>query len=44
MQPGALGWSTIGLLLLLSTLWGANMGAIKLASQEMSPLFMVGLR
>lgn len=44
MRPGQLGWGTIGLLLLLSLLWGANMGAIKLASQEMSPLFMAGLR
>ncbi|MFH1034207.1 MAG: DMT family transporter [Pseudomonadota bacterium] len=44
MGQGQLAWSTIALLLLLSVIWGANMAAIKLASQDMSPLFMAGLR
>ncbi|MCF8063567.1 MAG: DMT family transporter [Deltaproteobacteria bacterium] len=37
-------WQPVVIMLCLATLWGANMAAIKIASREMAPLFMAGLR
>ena len=44
MQQGRLHWQPVVVMLCLATLWGANMAAIKIASREMAPLFMAGLR
>jgi drug/metabolite transporter (DMT)-like permease len=41
---GRLGPGVVALLLLLAMIWGANMAAVKVASRDMSPLFMAGLR
>ena len=44
MQRDQLSWRPILILLLLSALWGANYGAIRIASQGLAPLFMASLR
>ncbi len=44
MYKGQLRWQPVVIMLCLATVWGANMAAIKIASREMAPLFMAGLR
>ncbi len=44
VYQGQLRWQPVVIMLCLATLWGANMAAIKIASREMAPLFMAGLR
>ncbi len=44
MYRSQLQWQPVLIMLCLATLWGANMAAIKIASREMAPLFMAGLR
>ncbi len=39
-----LGWKTIVLLLIITMTWGANMAIIKLATRDIAPLFMAGIR
>lgn len=44
MYKSQLRWQPVVIMLCLATVWGANMAAIKIASREMAPLFMAGLR
>jgi drug/metabolite transporter (DMT)-like permease len=44
MQRDHLSWRPILILLLLSALWGANYGAIRIGSQGLAPLFMASFR
>ena len=44
MFRGQLRWQPVAVMIGLATLWGVNIAAIKIASREMSPLFMAGLR
>ena len=44
MYKAQLHWQPIALLLLITMIWGSNMAAVKIASREMAPLFMAGLR
>jgi len=37
-------WKPIALLLLITMIWGSNMAFVKIASREMAPIFMAGLR
>ncbi|RLB41848.1 MAG: EamA/RhaT family transporter [Deltaproteobacteria bacterium] len=37
-------WKPISVLLVLATVWGANMATIKIAEREIAPLFMAGTR
>ena len=44
MYKARLHWKPIAALMLLAIIWGMNMAIIKIASQEIAPLFMAGLR
>ena len=44
MYKAQLPWQPITLLLLITMIWGSNMAFVKIASQEMAPIFMAGLR
>jgi len=44
MYKGQLHWQPIALLLLITMIWGSNMAFVKIASREMAPIFMAGLR
>lgn len=44
MYRTELRWQPIVILLVLAIIWGGNMAAIKIASREMTPLFMAALR
>ncbi len=44
MYQTELPWKPVAVMVCLATVWGANMAAIKIASPEMTPLFMAGLR
>jgi drug/metabolite transporter (DMT)-like permease len=44
MYQTQLRWQPIAVLLVISMIWGGNMAFIKIASREMSPLFMAGFR
>lgn len=37
-------WRPIAVLMLLSMIWGSNMAFIKIASRDIAPLFMAGIR
>lgn len=39
-----LGWKIIVLLMLITMTWGANMAFVKLATRDIAPLFMAGIR
>ena len=39
-----LGWKTIVLLLIITMTWGANMAFIKLATRDIAPVLMAGIR
>ena len=44
MYRTQLQWQPIALLLLITMIWGSNMAFVKIASREMAPIFMAGLR
>jgi drug/metabolite transporter (DMT)-like permease len=44
LYKAQLHWQPIALLLIITMIWGSNMAAVKIASREMAPLFMAGLR
>jgi len=44
MYKAHLSWRPITILLILTMIWGSNMAFIKIASREMAPIFMAGLR
>ena len=44
MYRTQLRWQPIALLLLITMIWGSNMAFVKIASREMAPIFMAGLR
>ena len=44
MYKAQLSWRPIVILLVLTMIWGSNMALIKIASREMAPIFMAGLR
>lgn len=44
MYKTQLRWQPIAVLFVISVIWGGNMAFIKIASREMAPLFMAGLR
>ncbi len=44
MYKAQLHWQPIALLLLITMIWGSNMAFVKIASREMAPIFMAGLR
>jgi len=44
MYRTQLSWRPIVILLILTLIWGSNMAFIKIASREMAPIFMAGLR
>jgi drug/metabolite transporter (DMT)-like permease len=44
MYRTQLQWRPIALLLLITMIWGSNMAFVKIASREMAPIFMAGLR
>jgi len=44
MYRAQLHWKPIALLLLITMIWGSNMAFVKIASREMAPIFMAGLR
>jgi len=44
LRRGQLRWQPVLIMLCLAVIWGANMAAIKIASREMAPMFMAGLR
>jgi drug/metabolite transporter (DMT)-like permease len=44
MYKSELNWKPVLIMLVLSTIWGANMAAIKIASVHIAPLFMAGIR
>jgi drug/metabolite transporter (DMT)-like permease len=43
-QKTNLDWKAVVILLILCTLWGGNMAAIKFSNQGMAPMFTAGLR
>jgi len=44
MYRTQLHWQPIALLLVITMIWGSNMAFVKIASREMAPIFMAGLR
>jgi drug/metabolite transporter (DMT)-like permease len=44
LYKAQLHWQPIALLLIITMIWGSNMASVKIASREMAPLFMAGLR
>jgi drug/metabolite transporter (DMT)-like permease len=44
MYQTQLRWQPIAILLVLAMIWGSNMAFIKIATPEIAPLFMAGLR
>jgi len=44
MYRTQLQWQPIALLLIITMIWGSNMAFVKIASREMAPIFMAGLR
>ena len=44
MYRAQLTWRPIVILFILTMIWGSNMAFIKIASREMAPIFMAGLR
>jgi drug/metabolite transporter (DMT)-like permease len=44
MYRAQLQWQPIVLLVVITMIWGSNMAFVKIASREMAPLFMAGLR
>jgi len=44
MEKSQLRWQPMAILLILATIWGGNMAAIKIAARELPPLFMAGFR
>ena len=44
MYQTQLRWQPIAVLIIIAMIWGSNMAMIKLASQDLAPLFMAGIR
>ncbi len=44
MYRAHLPWRPIAILIFLTMIWGSNMAFVKIASREMAPVFMAGLR
>ena len=44
MYRTQLQWQPIVLLVIITMIWGSNMAFVKIASREMAPIFMAGLR
>ncbi|MEJ2283202.1 MAG: hypothetical protein P8X85_06390 [Desulfobacterales bacterium] len=37
-------WQPIAVLLIIAMIWGSNMAFVKLATPDIAPLFMAGIR
>ena len=44
MYRTQLHWQPIVLLVIITMIWGSNMAFVKIASREMAPIFIAGLR